>query len=88
MIFLFAALLLAAEPQAAAAQDAAPAAASAPATPPPAKKAKDQVICWDETPTGTLFTKHVCATREQLEERRRNDQDWKMGLRVHPTGAN
>jgi hypothetical protein len=95
MILLFAAMLLAAEPEAAAppatpAPAASEPAAAAPAAPAvkTAKQSKDQVVCWDETPTGTRFSKRICATRAELDQRRRDDQDWKMMLRAHPTGGN
>jgi len=32
-------------------------------------------VCWDEKPTGTHFPIHVCANRDELELRRRRDQD-------------
>lgn len=48
----------------------APAAASSK----PAPKGSDRV-CWDEKPTGTHFPIRVCATRDELEQRQRRDQD-------------
>ena len=88
MFLILTALLVAAEPAAAAVADAASGPAAPATAAPPVKKAKDQVICWDETPTGTRFSHRVCATREQLEQRRRDDQDWKMWLRPTPAGGN
>ena len=85
MISLVAALLLAAGPTDAAPQPAAQPAAAQPAA--PAKTSKTDKICWDETPTGTRFSHRVCATREDIDQRRRDDQDWKMRLRLTPAGA-
>jgi hypothetical protein len=87
MIGLVVALLLAAPPpEAAPAAPAAvtPVAADAPA---PAQKSKSEKVCWDEAPTGTRFSHRVCATREQLEQRRKDDQDWKMMMRPQPAGG-
>lgn len=79
MISLVAILLLAA-----AAPDAAPAGAD-PAAPP--QKSKSEKICWDEAPTGTRFSHRVCATREEIDQRRRDDQNWKMMMRPQPAGG-
>ena len=79
MIGLFAALLLAAaEPHAPPAPAAAPqTAASAPdAKAQPAKSAKADVICWEETPVGTHFSRKVCGTREELDRLHRQAQDY------------
>lgn len=90
MISLIAAMLVAAATPEAPAGSAAtppatvqPATVQAAATPTP----KSEKICWDETPTGTRFSHKVCATREQLDQRRRDDQDWKMGMRPQPAAG-
>jgi hypothetical protein len=85
MINLIAAMLVAAAtPEAPAGSAATPPAAVQPAATPAPKSEK---ICWDETPTGTRFSHKVCATREQLDQRRRDDQDWKMGMRPQPASG-
>ena len=85
MISLVAALLLAAAtPDPAPAPSATPTSAAQPSADAPQKK--PEKICWDETPTGTRFSRRVCATREELDQRRRDDQDWKMGMRPQPAG--
>jgi hypothetical protein len=98
MINLITALLLAAATPEAASLEA-PASASPTATadkPAPAAPAvqqasvadsKPRLICWDEAPTGTRFTHKVCATKEQLEMRRRDDQNWKMMARPVPAAG-
>jgi hypothetical protein len=86
MIAVFAAWVIAAsggDAAQAAAQPPAPAAAPTPAqgaqaAAQPPKKRGDERICWEETPTGTRFSHRVCATRAEIDERRRHDQDWKM----------
>lgn len=90
MISLIAAMLMAA----ATPEASAGVAATAPAAPASSVQAaadqaapkKAEKICWDEAPTGTRFSHRVCATREQLDQRRRDDQDWKMGMRPQPAG--
>lgn len=85
MIAVFTAWIIAAAGVADPAAATAPAAATPPAPAPvvqpaaaPKKDRGDEKVCWDETPTGTRFSKRVCATRAEIDERRRNDQDWKM----------
>jgi len=46
-----------------------PAAAAQPAKP------KSDKVCWDEAPTGSHYTRHYCASREELEQRERQDKD-------------
>ena len=87
MISLIAAMLIAA-----AAPETAPGSAATPplaggASAAPAPKPKPEKICWDETPTGTHFSHRMCATRDQLEQRRHDDQDWKMNLRPVPAAG-
>jgi hypothetical protein len=74
-------LLAAAEPEAPAAAPPPQKAAAEPQKPQPDK------VCWDETPTGTRFSHKVCATREQIDQRRHDDQDWKMRLRPMPAAG-
>jgi hypothetical protein len=89
MIGLAVALLLAAAPP-----EAPPAAPAAPAVTPatadaaaPPQKSKSEKVCWDEAPTGTRFSHRVCATREQIDQRRKDDQDWKMMMRPQPAAG-
>lgn len=91
---LVATMLLAAVDPAASAD--APAAASAPTPPaaaaaPPAQakaKRKDSdVVCWNETPTGSHFSKRICATREQLELNERSSQEALHGRANGPKGS-
>jgi hypothetical protein len=87
MIGLAVALLLAAAPPEAppaAPVAAAPVAADAAAPP---QKSKSEKVCWDEAPTGTRFSHRVCATREQIDQRRKDDQDWKMMMRPQPAAG-
>jgi len=86
----FALLLAAASPEA-----APPVQAAAPAAPPaaaqePAKKkhSLSDVICQDVTPLGTRFSKRVCTSRADLEERSRRDQDFIRTMRTAPTPNN
>jgi hypothetical protein len=59
-----------------AAADPTPSAAAASVSPPPAavaavpeKKHKgSDRVCWEERPTGSHVTTHVCATRDQLDD--------------------
>jgi hypothetical protein len=98
MIALVVALLAAAAPEApaagAAAQTAQPPAAEAAAQPPAAeakpasKKAKDDQVCWEETPTGTRFPQRYCADRQELKERTLRDQDWKNRIQDVPVHGN
>lgn len=83
MIGLLASLLLAA-----AAPDAAVGTAAPAEKPAAQQKAETEKICWNEAQTGTRFSHKVCATREQLDQRRRDDQDAKMRLRVNPPVGN
>jgi hypothetical protein len=67
-----------AQPPASPTLAAPPSASAVQVSAPPKKSRGDEKVCWDETPTGTRFSRRVCATRAELEERRRHDQDWKM----------
>lgn len=87
--------LVAAAMLAAVAPDAppAPAAASPPAAQPAAapaetggkKSSRSDRVCWDQTPVGTRFSKRVCATRGDLDDRRQRDQDLIRTVRTAPT---
>jgi hypothetical protein len=93
MIALAALVLAMAAPDAAAATPppaAQPQAAQAPAADakPAPKKSKDDQVCWEETPTGTRFTKRYCADRSQLQDRTRRDQDWKNRIQDQPVSGN
>ena len=71
--FLVTALLMAAsDPVPSAAAPAAPPAAVAQAA---AKPDAGKKVCWDETPTGSHFTRRVCVTPEELEHARQAAQD-------------
>jgi hypothetical protein len=73
LISIAALLLAAAEPAVAPPAPPAPAAADAPKR---AKTPAEDRICWSETPLGTRFSHRVCATRAELDARRRNSQDF------------
>jgi hypothetical protein len=49
------------------------------------KSSRDDMVCWDQTPLGTRFSKRVCATRGDLDDRRRRDQDLVRTVRTAPT---
>ncbi len=82
--FLAAVLLIQADPAAAPASSQPPTAASpqtttvSPAVVTAKKPAStldpNEVICHSEPVLGTLFPKKVCATRQELSDRRRSDQ--------------
>ena len=77
MLALFAAALLAAA-------DPTPAPSAAAATAAPAATAQkanaNDQVCWKEAIVGTRLEKKFCASRADLEARRRNDQDeWLKG---------
>ena len=40
-----------------------------------AKPKGTDIVCWEEVPAGTHFTKRVCSTRDEREIRTRQDQD-------------
>jgi invasion protein IalB len=69
---VMAAMMFAAADTPASAGAAAPAAATAPQ---PEKKKGSELVCWEEAPTGSHFTKRVCMTRQDLEARQQQDQD-------------
>jgi hypothetical protein len=70
------ALLMAAADPAPAAGAAPPAPAPAAVAPPAAAKAKQpKKVCWQEMPTGSHFSKQICATPEELEQMEHNAQD-------------
>lgn len=83
MLGMVVALMLAGADPVAVAGGAAPAAAPPPAAAP--KPAKSDKICWDETPLGTRFSQRVCATRQELDDRRRLDQDMITRRQYNPT---
>lgn len=64
---------------------AAEAAEEPPSAAPKTKRSRDDVVCWDQTPVGTRFSKRVCATRGQLDDRRQRDQDLVRTVRTAPT---
>jgi hypothetical protein len=51
-----------------------PAPAAAPAAVASKAKGSDKV-CWDEAPTGSHYTRRYCATRDELEQREKQDKD-------------
>ena len=52
------------------------------------KASREDVVCWNETPVGTRFSKRVCARRGEVDERRQRDQDLVRGIRTAPTPNN
>ncbi|CAN7244885.1 hypothetical protein LJR219_000996 [Phenylobacterium sp. LjRoot219] len=92
MLSLIAAVMLATAspetPSTEAGPPATPAKAEAAEEPPSAagkKTSRDDVVCWDQTPLGTRFSKRVCASRGDLDDRRQRDQDLIRGVRTAPT---
>lgn len=77
MLAALLAVLAAATPEAApAATTQAPAAAAtAPAPAPAPTKNKDQLICKSEQVTGSRFSKKVCYSKAEYEEKQRLDQE-------------
>ena len=57
----------------------------------PEKPKGTDVVCWEETPAGTHFSKRVCSTRDDRELRTRQDQemlDRVRGRNGSPGGMN
>lgn len=47
----------------------------APAAEAKAKEKNPQLVCWNETPTGSHFSTRVCANKDALEAQGRRDRD-------------
>lgn len=75
MLLAMLAVLASATPEASAVTQSSPA-ASAPApaaAAAPAKPAKPQLICRSEPVTGSMFSRKVCRTKEQIEDQKAQD---------------
>jgi hypothetical protein len=90
MLVLALALLLTPPADAAPTPAAQPAPASAAASPDAAKRprAQSDLVCRDVTPVGTRFSKRVCTSRSDWEERSRRDQEFIRTTRTAPTPNN